>query len=114
PWQVGVGAKGVLRTTGPVAYTLAIHPLLNNYSHRFVDAESEMGFRPFRHGDYKSHRGQYGRHYSMMHDPVVMSGVVTRWSARLWYGRLLPEIQRTQRRLRKLGLILSGKKHEVR
>lgn len=102
PWQIGVGAKGVLRTTGPIAYTLAIHPMLKNHTHRFVDAEKELGFYPFRHDDFKSHRGQYGRHYSMIHDPVVISAMGTRLSARLWFSSIRPEIDRSVRRFHKV------------
>lgn len=36
----GVGRMAVLRTTGPIAYTLAIHPLLTVHDHRFFDAEA--------------------------------------------------------------------------
>jgi len=40
----GVGASGVLRTTGPIAYTLAIERLLDRHEHRVVDIH-ELGFR---------------------------------------------------------------------
>lgn len=40
----GVGASGVLRTTGPIAYTLAIQPVLAQYRHQVVDIH-ELGFR---------------------------------------------------------------------
>lgn len=40
----GVGASGVLRTTGPIAYTLAIQPLLECHPHERVDIY-EFGFR---------------------------------------------------------------------
>ena len=39
----GVGKPGVLRTTGPIAYTKAITPLVDRYEHRLVDIES-LGF----------------------------------------------------------------------
>ncbi len=35
----GVGKPGVLRVTGPIAYTLAIVPLLDSYPHRRIDSE---------------------------------------------------------------------------
>lgn len=40
----GVGASGVLRTTGPIAYTLAIQPVLAQHRHQLVDIH-ELGFR---------------------------------------------------------------------
>lgn len=43
-WHGGVGASGVLRTTGPIAYTLAVEPLLDHHEHRVVDIY-ELGFR---------------------------------------------------------------------
>lgn len=39
----GVGAYAVLRVTGPVAYTLAIEPLLADEPHRFVDSKRGLG-----------------------------------------------------------------------
>lgn len=39
-----VGMSGVLRTTGPIAYTLAIKPILDMHSHEIVDIYN-LGFR---------------------------------------------------------------------
>ena len=36
----GVGRLGVLRVTGPVAYSLAIHPIRARHGHRLIDAEA--------------------------------------------------------------------------
>jgi mannosyltransferase OCH1-like enzyme len=36
----GTGRMAVLRTTGPIAYTRAIHAMLSTYPHRFVDVEA--------------------------------------------------------------------------
>jgi len=36
----GVGASGVLRTTGAIAYTLAIQPILDQYAHQVVDIQA--------------------------------------------------------------------------
>jgi len=40
----GVGKIGVLRVTGPIAYTQAIAPLRSSYRHQVVDIE-QLGFR---------------------------------------------------------------------
>ena len=40
----GVGKRGVLRITGPIAYTLAIEPLRAEQPHRHVDASRDLGF----------------------------------------------------------------------
>jgi hypothetical protein len=37
------GAHAVYRVTGPIAYSLAILPLLNLYPHRIIDAEDDLG-----------------------------------------------------------------------
>jgi hypothetical protein len=37
------GAHAVFRVTGPIAYSLAILPLLDLYPHRIVDAEDDLG-----------------------------------------------------------------------
>lgn len=40
PWRQGVGQKGVLRTTGPIAYTLAMEEILDRHPHRIVDPDA--------------------------------------------------------------------------
>jgi len=67
PWS-GVGKMGVVRTTGPVAYTLALHPLLNSAPHR-LSTEEELGIL-FSIKDY-SHQAVFSRHYSTLTSPVV-------------------------------------------
>lgn len=110
PWRVGVGRLGVLRTTGPIAYTKAIYPVLSQFPHRVVRAELDLGFNPSRFGDHKAHRTQYGRHYETVSDPVVRTGAVTRYAVRLWFRDILPEIERTRHRARKLcRMIMRGR-----
>lgn len=67
PWS-GVGKMGVVRTTGPVAYTLAIHPLRPIAPHRLV-TEEEIG-TSLSIEDY-SHGETFKRHYSTLSIPVV-------------------------------------------
>jgi hypothetical protein len=43
PWLHGVGGRGVVKVTGPIAYTLAIFPLLIRYEHRHARRDSEIG-----------------------------------------------------------------------
>lgn len=45
PWSEAVGRLGVVRTTGPIPFTLAIQPLLDQYPHRRVKDETEVGFQ---------------------------------------------------------------------
>lgn len=39
PFAFGIGGIGVLRATGPIAYSLAIEPIKTQYSHRHVQIE---------------------------------------------------------------------------
>lgn len=66
PWN-SVGRTGVLRTTGPIAYTLAIYPLLDKHSYRFIDYLS-CGLSPSI--DY-NHFSIFKSHYSLHEEPVV-------------------------------------------
>lgn len=43
PWLHGTGRRGVLQVTGPIAYTLAIQPLLGLHPHRFAGTNEEIG-----------------------------------------------------------------------
>lgn len=101
-WRDGVGRMGVLRTTGPIAYTLAIHPLLDRFPHRFADMEQDLGFHYSRFGDHRSHRNRFGRHYETISLPVVRGNPLSGQSARLWFGVLQPGAGRVVRRFRKL------------
>lgn len=71
----GVGRLGVLRVTGPIAYTLAITPLLHFHQHRFVDSQSEMGFEYsiFPASKALPHKELFKNHYTYLSDPVINS-----------------------------------------
>jgi len=79
PWS-GVGKMGVIRTTGPVAYTLAVHPEIEKAPHRFT-GEDELGLC-FYIPDY-NHAGVFKHHYSTLKSPVARLSPV---------GRLLQKI----------------------
>lgn len=81
PWSA-VGRTGVLRTTGPIAYTLAIHPLLARYDHRFV-TERQLGARPSIEHGYV-HEMIFKRHYSRLSVPVVKLGRIGNGLSRLF------------------------------
>jgi hypothetical protein len=72
PWT-GVGRNGVLRVTGPIAYTRAIAPLLADYPHRRIKSEQEIGF------DFSCvERSPFtSSHYSECTGPVVRKGVIS-------------------------------------
>ena len=77
----GTGKRGVLSVTGPIAYTLAIHPLLHLHSHRFADSAAELGFdyNVFMTGRNSSaHTFLFRSHYAALRQPIVAVGPVTR------------------------------------
>lgn len=84
PWRDGVGWIAVLRLTGPIAYTLAIDPLLSLHPHRRVRREAELGL------DYsilpeRSHLGLFKRHYSQNRLPVVRPAGPAGWASEAYY-----------------------------
>ena len=86
----GVGKPGVLRLTGPVAYTLAIAPLLHRHAHRRV-VDLEAGLMYSYNADYKRHELSAPLHYSRLLHPIVMpAGLWWRWSHRLVRSLLMP------------------------
>lgn len=77
-----VGKIGVLRVTGPIAYTKAITPLLKHHAHRIVDSEA-LGFvfsivaKP---GDELVHAGLTNKpYYESLKEPVVLNPNGTRF-----------------------------------
>lgn len=82
PWHA-VGRIGVLRTTGPIAYTLAIDRSLDGEQCRFV-TEQEIGC--YFSIDY-DHMSAFPNHYSTLTEPVVRMGAIgTAMSG--WFARL--------------------------
>lgn len=79
--RFGVGKFGVLRTTGPIAYTKAIEPLLARHPHRFFDSEAaglvyaDLTPPPGQ----SSHMGLFKQHYTRVKMPLVSSGPQRPW-----------------------------------
>lgn len=71
PWKYGVGRIGVFRLTGPIAYTLAIHPLLGTAPARVVDNETMLSLEYSITGDYV-HKDAFQRHYSQ-YDTTILT-----------------------------------------
>lgn len=69
PRRDGTGWIGVLRTTGPIAYTAAIHPLLGSHKHKRVPDETilALSYTTLPAG----HRTMFGRHYIDNGEPVI-------------------------------------------
>lgn len=71
--KVGAGRLGVLRLTGPIAYTKAIHPLLSTQPHRIVKDQTELGIRYsiFERDGRQYHRQIFKNHYAAIKTPIV-------------------------------------------
>jgi hypothetical protein len=67
----GTGKPGVLRLTGPIAYTLAITPLLHLQQHRFANSKSELGFEYSVFNIIDSHNALFKTHYSEMTKSII-------------------------------------------
>ena len=79
----GAGQLGVLRVTGPIAYTRAIAPLVSQCRHRRVDAETDLGLG-YSLFENERHAGLFKTHYATLRDPVVRPSVVGMVLSRLF------------------------------
>lgn len=70
PWRAGVGRTGVLRVTGPIAYTLAIQPIKDDHKHIELASNEEIGLQYSSLGSI-DHRAFFKRHYTQMDSPIV-------------------------------------------
>jgi hypothetical protein len=75
PSQFGTDAYGVLRVSGPIAFTQAIYPLLDHYPHKVVNLE-EWGilYSIYDAGGVpgQSHQARMPGHYAAVREPVVL------------------------------------------
>lgn len=69
PWRTGAGLRGVLRTTGPIAFTLAIESAPDRSRCVHVPTESELGLDYSVVGD---HKRLFRKHYTRATAPVVL------------------------------------------
>jgi hypothetical protein len=69
----GTGKAGVLRVTGPIAYTQSIAPLLHQHRHRLVDAHDELGliYSIFGADNKRAHKSVFAFHYTALNEPVT-------------------------------------------
>jgi mannosyltransferase OCH1-like enzyme len=72
PWRFGIGKKGVLRLTGPIMYTLAISPLLNQFPHKFSRYDYQFGLE-YSKLPKDSHETILPGHYSLVKEPVIIT-----------------------------------------
>jgi inositol phosphorylceramide mannosyltransferase catalytic subunit len=69
----GTGRMGVLRLTGPIAYTLAITPLLSSNAHRRVCSRKDLGL-VYSVYPRVEHQSVFYPHYSVLSEPIVRIG----------------------------------------
>ena len=67
----GTGHHGILRLTGPVAYTLAIEPLVESCLHRLINGAREGVEYSFMDKEGKAHKSLIGFHYETLNDAIV-------------------------------------------
>lgn len=75
PSQFGTDAYGVLRVSGPIAFTQAIYPLLDHYPHEVVDLEKwGIVYSIYDAGVTagQSHQARMPGHYAAVREPVVL------------------------------------------
>lgn len=77
----GVGKFGVLRTTGPLAYTRAILPLLHAHPHRVFDSDAEgLVYSALELGpEQRTHMDLFKQHYTRVKLPLVSTGPQRPW-----------------------------------
>lgn len=90
-----VGFNGVLRLTGPVAYTLAIAPLLDRHPCTIIANETVIGLE-YSAFERMEHQGLLKLHYIKNTTPVVRRSGVKRWidlarCARMRYQASAPD-----------------------
>ncbi|WP_457595672.1 glycosyltransferase family 32 protein [Hydrogenimonas sp.] len=78
----GTGKFATLKTTGPIAYTLAILPILEQYPHRIVDSVKDLGYvYSILEKDIQdlNHIEIFKTHYSKAEKPLVRSRPIEEW-----------------------------------
>lgn len=100
PMPAKYGRMGVLEVTGPIAFSLAIHAILQRHPHRFVDVEREGGLCYSCHPGQGDHIAQDPGHYSRLQEPVVHLDAHGQRLFRLARD-IDQQVQRWRRRLRR-------------
>jgi hypothetical protein len=101
PWRQGVGRPGVIRLTGPVAYTLAIEAVRQRYPYRMVDAERDLGLEYSVVRSSGGHYKFFTRHNSELDYPIVSQGPLARIAWPL-FQRIRPFVRQLVAPLRKI------------
>jgi hypothetical protein len=73
PLVHGVGQDAVWKVTGPIAYSLAIAPLLRLHPHRIAENNTALGFEYsiYQGASTISHRALFSGHYSHLTESLI-------------------------------------------
>lgn len=71
PSMHGTGAIGVLCATGPIAYTLALAPLLSQNKHQLVPSHEDIGLDYTIYQTNKWHQSLLRDHYTTLREPII-------------------------------------------
>jgi len=70
----GVCKNGVLKVTGPIAYSEAIIPILNDYPHRLVSYYEYIGLIYNNLENNMSHKNVFSKtHYTKIFEPIIIN-----------------------------------------
>jgi len=83
PYLHQTGKRGVLRVTGPIAYTLAIRRIMDQHPHREVDGRNQIGLEYNVFGEM-NHVTVFKGHYSKQTASIVRLRPLKRMVSRLY------------------------------
>jgi mannosyltransferase OCH1-like enzyme len=70
----GIGKPGVLKVTGPIVYTEAIMPIVDNYKHRLITNNNIIGLIYNNLSGNLNHENRFAKpHYSKIKEPIIVS-----------------------------------------
>ena len=84
PYLHQTGKPGVLRVTGPIAYTLAIRRIMADHPHRDVDGRNEIGLEYNVYGNDMQHVTVFTGHYSKQTASIVRLSPLKRLVSRVY------------------------------
>lgn len=87
PWKFGISKIGVLRVTGPIAYTQAIYPRLENYQYRLGPFDSDFDLVYSNLEKDITHHQVYGVNYGLILKPIILPQ--SKIEHILWYPHIL-------------------------
>ena len=68
----GVGKPGVLKITGPIAYSEAILPIKNMHNHRLAEMNEYIGL--VYNNIHQNHKNLFSKaHYSKINEPIIIT-----------------------------------------